>query len=293
MMMLNLSLNGQEQGFPDTVRIPFYPPRDSRFVLPVHTSSSFRTECSFSAGLFTLNNDPGRNNAGYLFTSENVLLQWSVDRPGSYTVITTLIHRLGAEWWFDSTAAISLDENFLKCHFEWKPFTFAGITVDSELSSRLFNDFSPNHELRASLLTPLIWNLASGISFRFSDVFILAGINGLRMIYLTDKRISSLESIRSYYNIPENKPCVIDYGLHLQVRIDKMIRTHFRWNLEFMGFLNPGQPAGFSLRNLVEFTWNKILVTSLHTNISYDHRLGPKLKLENRLTVGLAFRMIR
>jgi hypothetical protein len=293
MMMLNLSLNGQEQGFPDTVRIPFYPPRDGRFVLPLRTSSSFRTEGSFSAGLFTLNNDPVRNDAGYFFTSENIMVQWSVERPGTYAVTTTLTHRLGAEWWIDSTAVISLDENSLKCHFEWKPFTFAGISVDSELSSRLFNDFGPNRERCASLLTPIIWNLASGISFRFSGIYILAGINGLRMISLADKKSSSADYCRSLYSIPENKCFTIDYGLHLQVRIDKMILKSLRWNMEFLGFINASQPPGFSLRNLVEFQWNKILVTSLNTHISYDYRLGSKRKLENRLTVGLAFRMIR
>ena len=291
--------NGQAFLVIDTARIALNPDRDGKPapVLPFLLSGN--TDYSVTASMLLSANDPVKDEKGQLLLRHALRCSWTIGRPGGVSFTNTFSHRLGFQLLFDSLCRVESDESLLRTRIEYRFPKGPGLTLDSELSTRLLNgyDYSVNDSghitrtLNSSFLTPFTWNMSLGLTFQIRKIgSVMTGISGFRLTCLRDTSVFSEQGTGMYLGVRRGSDHLLEYGLSCRFQADRIFWKIVRWNCDMMLFKGYRKPADLNLKNLLEVRPVKFFVISLQSRICYEEDISDKLFVENILSVGFNLR---
>ena len=231
------------------------------------------------------------NQAGM---NQNIRIINTINRDGNFKMTNTLVHILGFQYFFDSITQVSQDDNTLITRIDlkfFKPFT---LTFNSNLSSRLINNFDLQMNdsgqqiriLNASFLTPLLWVFSWGASYNLPNFgSVNFGLTGGKLTYMWNRSIFDKRQTSTYYGVEKNKNYLLEYGLSFQLLIDRDVTKTFHWNCDLLLFKNYNTSIDMTLKNSFGLRINRFLKTSMSTKILYEENLSKHLQFENLLSV--------
>lgn len=273
-LMINAGCNGQ--GF-------------SRF--------AFKTSLDYSltGSLFSSVNEPGPGSDGQFILQQGLRYSWTVEKPDRFTVSNSFSHRLGIQCYFDSISRICPDENIFRTRLEYRPKRWVSFSLDSELNTRLLNNWEPVRSgsgqtcrvLTSSFLTPLVWNLAGGFTIRLSRTgSVMLGLTGGRLTLLRDTSVFAGQEIGSYYGVKRGTNHLLEYGISLRFQADRTFWRVLRWTCDLLLFKAYDNPADLNLKNMFEIRLASFIVISVQTRLLYEEDISRKLQVENMLSAG-------
>jgi hypothetical protein len=256
-------------------------------------------EYSFSASLFSYVNGSGQEGKGQVLLLNGFKYSWTIGHDEDIYCTNTFSHRLGVRYFFDSVTRIHADENIFRTRLEYKIARWSGLAFDSELSTRLLNGYDyllkdSNQVVRvlnSSFLTPLIWNLSLGLSFRVPGTgTVLLGISGARLTVIRDTSVFSAQQSDVYQGIRRGSNHLFEYGLSCRIQAERTFWKILRWNCDMLVFKGFNKPADLNLKNLFEIRPVNFLVISLQSRICYEEDISRRIVMENILSAGFSFK---
>ncbi|MFH1297205.1 MAG: hypothetical protein ABIJ04_08040 [Bacteroidota bacterium] len=249
---------------------------------------------TFSSALFiNWNHDL---NANQLMLLQDMIYQCRVETERRFRITQKIVHHLGIQYFFDSISRFHVDDNQFETRLECRLKNNHGCFLSSILSTRLFNayNFSVNKDgylirtLRSSFLTPLTGLFSGGFQLKW-PLFgsINFGITSAKLTWIRDKGIFDALGTAIYYGVPENKKCLFEYGISLQLLIDHEVVKWLHWNCDLLIFKHTNLSPDISFKNNLGFRLAKFLKVRIQTRIFYEERVSRKVQLENMVSVGL------
>lgn len=290
---------GQVVPISDTGRLPYWVTRYGQQESLFQVQFTELAEYTLSASISSLINAPEKNNKGQFLLQHCLKFTGSVEKPGRLIVTNHFIHRLGIQYMFDSITTIQQDENIFRTRIELTLPRDLGLAFDSELSTRLFNGYDyakgsggqTTRILNSSFLTPLIWNLSLGVSWKIPETgSVMAGISGAKLTFLRDTSVFSIQQTSDFQGVSRGHRSLFEYGFSCRILIERTFWKMLRWNCNLHLFKAFDKPADLNLKNQFELRPVKFLVISLQTNLLYEQDISRKLQVGNILSAGFMFR---
>ena len=143
--------------------------------------------------------------------------------------------------------------------------------------------------LNSSFMTPLTCNFSAGIGVSKPQfgTFTL-GLTGCKLTFIRDKTIWDALGVAEYYGVPKGKNMKLEYGLTLQIMIDKDILKFVHWNCDFLAFKNYQKPIDVSLKNQIGLKISRLFKGNIQTRLNYNESVSRNLQLENTITAGFS-----
>jgi hypothetical protein len=213
---------------------------------------------------------------------------------------TELVHNLGVQCYLDSICRIGTDDNTLSSRLSLDVTGLLQFSFDAILKTRIFNEWNtvtmPNggvaRVLGESFLTPLVCIFSGGFGLKIPEFGSLnLGVASAKLTYLCDRSVFERTGLKVYYGVPEGKRSLTEYGLSMQLNIDRLIGKHIRWNCDLLLFKQNDVPVDFSLKNLFAYRISRYFKTSLQTQLFYDEKISRQLRIENLLSLGFDFHL--
>ena len=248
---------------------------------------------TLSGSIFTKgSHDP---NTSQVLLIQDLLYQCQGETPYGLSFSEKIIHHLGLQYFIDSTFQFHLDDNQFETKVVWKIRKHHGFFVSCRFSTRLFDKYllMPDDSgclvpvLSESFLTPLTGLFSGGFQFKWPMVGSLdIGLSSAKLIWVGDKKIYRILGTDMFYGIPEEKRCLFEYGLSLQVLIRYQVARWLQWDCDLQIFKKTDLPPDVSMKNYFGFQLAKHLKASFQTRIFYEERVSKKLQLENIVSAG-------
>jgi hypothetical protein len=293
------SASGQAFLVVDTSRFLLNPGREGAPAQVLPFRLSVTADYSLTASLLSLVNDPGKTDRGQFILLHGLRYSWTIEKPDKLTFTNSLYHRLGFQFIFDSVTRIQADETLFRTKLEYKVFGSLSLAFDSDLSTRLLNGFDysvddSGHTVRAlnsSFLTPFIWNVSFGLSYRIPKTgSIMAGLSGLRLTCIRDTSVFGEQKAMVYHGVPKGHDHLVEYGISCRFQADRTFWKIVRWNCDMMIFKGYNTAADLNLKNLFEIRPVGFLVISLLTRVYYEEDISRRVCTENILSAGFSLR---
>jgi hypothetical protein len=291
------TLQGQLFLVLDTTRIPLM----INAGLTTHGFSrfAFKTSLDYSltGSLLSSVNGPGPGADGQFVLQQGLRYSWTVEKPQRFTLSNSYSHRLGIQCYFDSTSRICPDENIFRTRLEYSLKRWAAFSLDSELNTRLLNSWETVRDgsgqtcrvLTSSFLTPLVWNLAGGLTLPLPRTgSVMLGLTGGRLTLLRDTSVFARQEIGSYYGVKRGTNHLVEYGISLRFQVDRKFWRVLRWTCDLLLFKAFDSPADLNLKNMFEIRLASFVVISVQTRLLYEEDMSRKLQVENMLSAGFS-----
>ncbi|MDP4282205.1 MAG: hypothetical protein Q8867_08665 [Bacteroidota bacterium] len=192
-----------------------------------------------------------------------------------------LDHQAGIQYIFDSITQIHTDENTLNTTLDFQVLKPWNISFFSLFSTPLFNSL---------FLTPLRWTFSAGLSVKREKFGVVnIGLTGGRLTYVRNRKIYEKLGIPVFYGVPEDKKTLLEYGLSLQILIDRNLWDKIRWNGDFLFFKSRQKPVDLSVKNSFSLQVSRYIRTGIQTRLFYEKMVSPKLQMENLISAGFSF----
>lgn len=283
----------------DTTRLALNPDREGNPMqwFPFRLTSV--TEYTLSASTRWLVNSATRDEPGHVLLQHAFRFTWTIVKEGKVACTHSFSHRLGFLYLFDSVTRIQADENLFRTHLDLYITGIAGIAFDSEISTRLFTGYDylkddsgrMERRLNSSFLTPLIWNLSAGISFKIPGTGSgMIGLSGVKLTCLRDTSVFTEQQAVIYQGVRKGHDHLLEYGLSCRFQADRSFWKIVRWNCDMLIFKGYNKPADLNFRNLFEIRPVSFLVISLQTRVWYEEDISRRICTENLLSVGFSLK---
>lgn len=219
---------------------------------------------------------------------------------GHWHFTTDLVHNLGIQYYLDSISRIGTDDNTLSSRLALDVTGLLQFSFDAILKTRIFNEWNtltlPNGSvakaLGESFLTPLVCIFSGGFGLKIPEFGNLnLGVASAKLTYLYDRSVFERNGLKVFCGVPEGKRSLTEYGLSMQLNIDRLIGKHIRWNCDLLVFKQNDVPVDFSLKNLFAYRISRYFKTSLQTQLLYDEKTSRQLRIENLLSLGFDFHL--
>jgi len=265
--------------------------------LPPGHSTRFRQELeysvSFSNYLFLKwYHDKNANNVILL---QKLNYKFSLSGDSLVTFSGSLAHNLGIQSFLDSITKVHTDDNTLNTCFEIRIVKNLGFSITSNLVSQLLNgyDYSVTNSgalvrtMNSSFLTPLLWTFSGGLSLAWPAFGSLSlGLSSAKLTYIRDRSIFEKQKVSKFYGVEQGKNHFFEYGLSLQLLVDKNFLDRVKWNCDLLVFKNYNSPVDVTLKNNFGIRINKYLKVGIQTRIFYEEMVSRSIQLENVVTIG-------
>lgn len=211
-------------------------------------------------------------------------------------ITQVFVHNLGLEMWPDKLTRFTTDENTLDTRFEITPGKILSFTVISSLSTRLFRNYDRQDDGNGSILknpvssflTPLTWNFSLCLGFRVPDFLTLSvGLSSARLTWLREQRWLEQNGQANNFGISAGQKSRFDYGLSLNLLIDRNLGRWGHWNCDVNLFKEGDASVDLLVKNLLDISLTRFIQTTIQTKLVYDEDLQPFLQTENIITLGL------
>jgi len=292
------SLNAQDLNWDDSLHtlILKTPRRGFRSHLKYKSELDYSVNIAGDYFVNYLKND----NASQI--SFNHSLKYKISLSGNSFIHFTgnLAHNLGIQCYFDSICKVGTDENTLTSELALDVNRFLQFSVISVLNTRIFNDWEIvplanggiSRTLNASFLTPLICTFSGGLGLKIPEFGSLdLGVASAKLTYLHDRSVFDRTGLLSFYGVPKGKHSLFEYGLNMQLIINRLIGKHMQWNCDLLLFKKNDSPVDVSLKNLFAYRISRYFKTSLQTQLFYDEKVSRQVRLENLLSLGFDFHL--
>jgi len=209
-------------------------------------------------------------------------------------------HSLGLQLFFDSLSKFQIDDNSLDTRIEFAINKSLTVSFLSHISTRLFNgfDYEPDtsgnllRTLNSSFLTPLLWTFSGGMGWTVPRFFsIHLGLSGAKLTYVRDKKIYENLGLPSFYGVDRDNDYLFEYGLSMQLVIDKEFCSWMHWDCDILIFKEQEKPPDLILKNRIGVRINKFLKTTIQTRIYYEEAVSKKVQMENIIAIGFYLRL--
>lgn len=262
----------------------------------------FRQELEYSISMNSLFfiNWLHDKNANQLNLLQYLKYKSVIDNNLNFSLSNCLVHNLGIQYYFDSISKFYPDDNTLSTRLMLKIKSPCNLIFTSALLSR----WMPGYDyyitdsgktvktLSSSFLTPLFWNLSFGIDLTWKDWGSLTlGVSSARLTYLRDKRIFDLRKVNEYYGVIKGKNHLFEYGLSMQLLVNRELLKWFHWDCDLSLFKNYKASVDVNLKNILGFRINKFLKTTIQTRVFYEEKICRNVQLENLVAVGFYFNL--
>jgi hypothetical protein len=260
----------------------------------VRTHFHHELDYSFSINDFLLFNWLHDNNVNQLMGQQS--LKYRVTADGKVFCFSNLFtHNLGVQYYFDSIAKVCPDDNTLKTKIDLYIKGKYSLVFLSNLTSRCMKGFDYSTDdsgrqvrtLNSAFLTPLIWTFSCGFGITWKDFGSLnAGISGGKLTYIRQTRIFAILHTTEFWGVPAGKNHLFEYGLSLQLLVNKDFLKRVHWDCDLLLFKNYNTTIDLSFKNLIGIRINKFLKTSIQTRVLYEEKVSRNLQMENLVSLG-------
>lgn len=283
----------------DTARIPLLPDAASGGLGLMRFRIKTETDYALTASLISSVNNPQPGMQDQLLLQHALRHSWTITKPDRFTVTNSVLHRLGIQYFPDSLTRAHPDETLFITRMEYRLTKSTAVAFDSELSTRLFNSYNylpdDSNQIRrvliSSFLTPLVWNMALGLTYKIPQTGSVAlGISGLKLTCLRDTSVFSSLGETVFHGVKRGTNHLLEYGFSGRIQTDRTFWKSVHWNCDLLVFKGYNKPVDLVLRNLIELRLMKFLVISLQTRILYDEDISRRLGVENILSAGVAWK---
>ena len=292
------SLDAQELNWDDSLRsLIFKPlPADSRTRRKYQGCLDYSVSLAGDYLINRLKND----NPGQFSLSHSLKYRILLSGKGHVHFTADLVHNLGIQCYFDSINKIGTDDNILASRLAVDVGRLLQFSITTELKTRIFNEWNivplPNggvsRILNASFLTPLTGTFSGGLGLKIPEFGNLdLGVTSAKWTYLHDRSVFERTGLTVFCGVPEGKRMLIEYGLSLQLDIDRLIGKHIQWNCDLLLFKKNDAPVDVSLKNLFAYRISRYFKTSLQTQLFYDEKISRQVRLENLISLGFDFHL--
>ena len=258
----------------------------------------FRQELDYSVALSSCLylNWHHDQSAGNIILLQNLNYKFSFSRDSLVKFSGSLVHDLGIQSYFDSITKIHTDDNTLNTCFEIRIVKNFAFSIHSNLASQLLNgyDYSVSSSgvsirtMNSSFLTPLLWTCSGGFSLAWPAFGSLNfGLSSAKLTWIRDRSIFEKQKTGKFYGVPEGKHHLLEYGLSLQLIVDKEFSKKVRWNCDLLVFKNYNSPVDVTLKNNLGFRINSFLKAGIQTRVLYEEMISKSIQMENLITFGV------
>jgi hypothetical protein len=240
------------------------------------------------------------HNSGNILLLQNGSYKFSISSDSVFKFSGTFTHNLGFQSYFDSITKVQTDDNTLFTMFGIRMNRHLCFTLTSNLATQLFNryDYSPvaggtlSRTLNSSFCTPLLGTFSGGLTLAWTSFGSLSlGISSGKFTYIRDKSIFGKQKTVQFYGVPEGKNHLFEYGLSLQLLVDKKFSGRVKWNCDLLVFKNYNAPVDVTLKNNFGFRINSFLKAGIQTRILYEEMVSRSIQFENLVTFGVYFHL--
>lgn len=263
-----------------------------RYRFVAHTEYALALSGTWRTGM---NQSDGVNQAALL---QNLKYRSQIITGRGFRFSGNLTHDLGIQYFFDSIFRFHPDVHTWDARAEIRTGKFTSVSLSIRLSTRLFNAWdyrkSPAGSLlkkrMASFLTPLTGTFAAGFLWKNPDIAeINLGVAGGKFTWIGDRSVYTSLGVDVFRGVPERKGILIEYGLMMQLLIDREFFRRIRWNCDLQIFKNFLKPLDFSLKNNLVFRISRHMTGTFQTRMDYDEEVSRKVQMENVVTLGCSF----
>ncbi len=146
--------------------------------------------------------------------------------------------------------------------------------------------------LNSGFFTPLLWTFATGITLLLPrNGKVAFGVAAGKITCILNRQVYQDQGIESFYGVPESHGYNFEYGLSLQLLIDKDLLSRVHWNCDLLLFKNYQKPVDLTLRNNFTIKISKFLQASVQTRILYEEAVCKSLQIENVVSLGFYFHL--
>ncbi|MCX6245968.1 MAG: DUF3078 domain-containing protein [Bacteroidetes bacterium] len=235
-------------------------------------------------------------SAGNVILLQKLNYKFCFSRDSLVKFSGSLVHDLGIQSYFDSITKVHTDDNTLNTRFEIRIKKNLSFSINSNLASQLLNgyDYSVSSSgagirtLNSSFLTPLLWTFSGGFSLAWPMFGSLSvGFSSAKLTWIRDRSIFEKQKTEKFYGVPEGKNHLFEYGLSMQLMVDKDFCKKVKWNCDLLVFKNYNSPVDVSLKNNLGFRINNFLKAGIQTRVLYEEMISKSIQLENLVTFGV------
>jgi hypothetical protein len=212
----------------------------------------------------------------------------------------SFVHNLGFVHYFDSITKAGIDDNTLSTRMDLTLHKRLSFTMIAAVSSRLLNGYdyintnsgTTIRVLNSAFLTPAVCTFSCGLGYTLKNFGSLhLGISSLKLTSILNREIFSARKISSYYGIEQGKTCRLEYGILLQMIIDKDFFRILHWDCDLQIFRNYYDAPDLSMKNLFGLRITRFLKIVLQTRIFYEEKVSRHLQVENLFSIGFSVQM--
>ncbi len=238
------------------------------------------------------------NNRNQVSLLQNLKYRSKFSTSRNFTISTSFVHLLGLQFFFDSLTCFQPDENTLDTRIDLRirnNFTF---NILANFSTRLFNSYQYSSgqsgrvikTLNSSFLTPLLCTFSAGFGLIVPKLGRLnMGFSAAKLTLVSNKNIYDELGVTDFYGVPKNRNHTFEYGLSMQLLLDKDVFKRVHWNCDVLVFKNYHKPIDLVMKSLIGIKITRYLRTSIQTHIYYEQEMSKSIQVENLLSLGLYF----
>jgi hypothetical protein len=291
-------LNAQDLSWDDSLRTLIFKPLPSRYPVRLKCKSDLDYSISIAGDYFVnwLKND----NASQLALSHSLKYKICLSGNGHFHFTGDLVHNLGIQYYFDSISRFRTDDNTLTSKLTYDVSNSLHFSVLCIFNTRIFNSWdiatlsngSVLRILNSAFLTPLLCTFSGGLGLKFGKSGSLdIGVASAKLTYLRDRSVFGQSGLQSFYGVPYGKRSLFEYGLSMQLLIDRLIGKHMQWNCDLLLFKDNNSPVDVTLKNLFAYRISRYFKTSLQTRLFYEEKVSRQVRLENLISLGFDFHL--
>jgi hypothetical protein len=253
---------------------------------------------SFSNHLYVgWHHDP---SAGDIVLLQNLNYKFAHSFDSLLKFSASLSHDLGIQSYFDSITKVHSDDNTLHTSLDVRMTGKLSFSIVSNLKSQLLNGYDYRVDqtgatvrtLNSSFLTPLLWTFSGGLLFAWPSFGSLSlGISSAKLTYIRDRSIFEKQKTGKFYGVTAGKNHLFEYGLSLQLLVDKDLFKRIRWNCDLLLFKNYSSAVDMTLKNNFGIRINSFLKAGIQTRVLYEEMVSKSIQLENLVTIGVFFHL--
>jgi len=240
-------------------------------------------------------NRHNEQNVSQVSLLQHVKYQSRFNNDHHIKIVSSFVHDLGIQYFFDSITRFQPDENTLDTRLEISLTRNFTLSVSSRLSTRIFNSYNyttdqtgNRYKTRSSsFFTPLLGIFAAGFGWTIPNFANLSfGLSSVKLTFVLNKSIFDQLNTLVFYGVPKDKNHLLEYGLSMHLLVDRDFSSWVHWNCDVLLFKNYLKPIDLVMDNLVGIRINKYLKTSIKTHISYEAEVSRNLEIENLVSLG-------
>jgi hypothetical protein len=229
---------------------------------------------------------------------QNLKYRSRFNNSRNFTISTSFVHLLGLQFFFDSLTCFQPDENTLDTRIDLRIRKNLTFNILANFSTRLFNSYQYSSgqsgkvikTLNSSFLTPLLCTFSAGFGLIVPKLGRLnLGVSAAKLTVVSNKNIYEELGVTDFYGVPKNRNHAFEYGLSMQILLDKDVFKRVHWNCDVLIFKNYRKPVDLVMKSIIGIKITKYLRTSIQTRVFYEQEMSKSIQFENLVSLGLYF----